>query len=199
MRELTYVDAVNEALTEEMARDERVFIMGEDISKGYGGGIFGATKNLFDRFGPERVIDTPISEAGIAGCAVGAAMMGFRPVVEFMFGDFLTLAIDQIVNFAGKIRWCLDGKSGAPIVYRTAYGAGVGAALQHSQSFEAWFAHVPGLKVVLPSTPADAKGLLKAAIRDDDPVVFFEHKYLYRARRDPCRTGITLSLSGKAT
>lgn len=178
---MTYLDAVNEALNEEMARDERVFIMGEDISQGYGGGIFGATKNLLARFGPDRVIDTPISEAGIAGCAVGAALMGYRPIVEFMFGDFLTLAIDQIVNLAAKMRWCLDGKSGAPIVYRTAYGAGIGAALQHSQSFEAWFAHVPGLKVVLPSTPSDAKGLLKAAIRDDDPVVFFEHKYLYRA------------------
>lgn len=197
MREITYLDAVSEALNEEMARDERVFIMGEDISKGYGGGIFGATKNLFDRFGPERVIDTPISEAGIAGCAVGAALMGYRPVVEFMFGDFLTLATDQIVNLAAKMRWCLDGKSGAPIVYRTAYGAGVGAALQHSQSFEAWFAHVPGLKVVLPSTPADAKGLLKSSIRDDDPVVFFEHKYLYRALKGPVPDGDHLVPIGK--
>lgn len=197
MREITYLDAVNEALSEEMARDERVFIMGEDISQGYGGGIFGATKNLFQRFGPDRVIDTPISEAGIAGCAVGAALMGYRPIVEFMFSDFMTLAMDQIVNLAAKMRWCLDGRSGTAIVYRTAYGAGVGAALQHSQSFEAWFAHVPGLKVVLPSTPADAKGLLKAAVRDDDPVVFFEHKYLYRSLKGPVPEGDVLVPIGK--
>lgn len=186
MKELTYLEAINEALHEEMARDERVFIMGEDIAVGYGGGgIFGATKELLQRFGPERVIDTPISESGIAGCAVGAALMGYRPIVEFMFGDFLTIAMDQIVNLAAKMRWCLNGESGVPIVYRAPCGAGVGAALHHSQSFEAWFAHVPGLKVVLPSTPADAKGLLKAAVRDDDPVVFFEHKYLYRSLKGP--------------
>jgi len=186
MKELTYLEAINEALHEEMARDERVFAMGEDVAAGYmRGGIFGATRNLLERFGPERVYDTPISESGISGCAVGAALMGYRPIVELMFGDFLTLAMDQIVNLAAKMRWCLDGKSGVPIVYRTAYGAGVGAALHHSQSFEAWFAHVPGLKVVLPSTPADAKGLLKAAVRDDDPVVFFEHKYLYRSLKGP--------------
>ena len=186
MKELTYLEAINEALNEEMARDERVFIMGEDIAVGYGGGgIFGATKDLLQRFGPERVIDTPISESGIAGCAVGAALMGYRPIVEFMFGDFLTIAMDQIVNLAAKMRWCLNGESGVPIVYRAPCGAGVGAALHHSQSFEAWFAHVPGLKVILPSTPADAKGLLKAAVRDDDPVVFFEHKYLYRSLKGP--------------
>ncbi|MCJ7595438.1 MAG: alpha-ketoacid dehydrogenase subunit beta [Desulfobacterales bacterium] len=186
MKELTYLEAINEALHEEMARDERVFAMGEDVAAGYmRGGIFGATRNLLERFGPERVYDTPISESGICGCAVGAALMGYRPIVELMFGDFLTLAMDQIVNLAAKMRWCLDGKSGVPIVYRTAYGAGVGAALHHSQSFEAWFAHVPGLKVVLPSTPADAKGLLKAAVRDEDPVIFFEHKYLYRSLKGP--------------
>ena len=186
MKELTYLEAINEALHEEMTRDERVFIMGEDIAVGYGGGgIFGATKDLLERFGPERVIDTPISESGIAGCAVGAALMGYRPIVEFMFGDFLTIAMDQIVNLAAKMRWCLNGENGVPIVYRAPCGAGVGAALHHSQSFEAWFAHVPGLKVILPSTPADAKGLLKAAVRDDDPVVFFEHKYLYRSLKGP--------------
>lgn len=185
MKNLTYLDAVNEALHEELARDERVFIMGEDVGLGYRGGIFGATKGLLERFGPERVIDTPISESGIAGCAVGAALMGYRPIVEFMFGDFLAIAMDQIVNLAAKMRWCLDGKSGVPIVYRTAFGGGVGAALHHSQCFEAWFAHVPGLKVILPSTPADAKGLLKAAVRDDDPVVFFEHKLLYRTLSGP--------------
>lgn len=185
MKELTYLEAINEALTEEMERDERVFIMGEDISKGYGGGIFGVTKGLAEKFGPERVIDTPISESGIAGCAIGAALAGYRPIVEFMFSDFILIAMDQIVNIAAKMRWCLDGKEGVPIVYRTAYGAGVGAALQHSQSFEAFFAHVPGLKVILPSTPADAKGLMKAAVRDEDPVIFFEHKYLYRTLKGP--------------
>jgi len=190
MRELTYLNAINEALTEEMARDESVFIMGEDVATGYGdggigGGIFGATKYLSDKFGPERVFDTPISESGIAGCAVGAALLGYRPIVEIMFGDFMLIASDQIINLAAKMRWCLNGQSGVPIVYRTAYGAGVGAALQHSQSFEAMFAGVPGLKVVLPSTPKDAKGLLKAAVRDDDPVLFFEHKYLYRSLKGP--------------
>jgi acetoin:2,6-dichlorophenolindophenol oxidoreductase subunit beta len=180
MREMTYVEAINEAMMEEMARDERVFVMGEDVGTGYGGGIFTATRGLLDKFGPERVIDTPISESAIAGCAVGAALAGYRPIAEFMFSDFLTIAMDQIVNLAAKMRWSLGGDIGVPIVYRAAYGAGVGAALQHSQAFEAWFAHVPGLKVVLPSTPADAKGLLKSAIRDDDPVIFLEHKFLYK-------------------
>lgn len=189
MKEITYLEAINEALTEEMERDERVFIMGEDIGVGYGGGIFGATRGLLDKFGPERVIDTPISESAIAGCAVGAALIGYRPIVEFMFSDFMTIAMDQIVNFAAKMRWCLGGEVGIPIVYRSAYGAGVGAGLQHSQSFEAWFAHVPGLKVVVPSTPADAKGLLKAAVRDDDPVIFFEHKFLYRQLKGPVPEG----------
>jgi pyruvate dehydrogenase E1 component beta subunit len=154
--------------------------MGEDVGTGYGGGIFGSTRGLLEKFGPERVIDTPISESAIAGCAVGAALVGYRPIIEFMFSDFLTIAMDQIVNLAAKMRWCMGGEMGVPIVYRSAYGAGVGAALQHSQAFEAWFAHVPGLKVVLPSTPADAKGLLKASVRDDDPVVFLEHKFLYK-------------------
>ena len=135
MKELTYLEAINEALHEEMARDEKVFLMGEDVGLGYGGGIFGATRGLLERFGPERVYDTPISESGIAGCAVGAALTGYRPIIEFMFADFLTLAIDQIVNLAAKMRWCLDGKGGVPIVYRTPLGAGVGAALHHSQSF----------------------------------------------------------------
>jgi pyruvate/2-oxoglutarate/acetoin dehydrogenase E1 component len=189
MREITFVEAISEALTEEMARDERVFIMGEDVSTGYGGGIFGATRGLLQKFGPERVIDTPISESAIAGCAVGAALVGYRPIVEFMFSDFLTIAMDQIVNIAAKMRWCLDGNTGVPIVYRAAYGAGVGAGLQHSQAFEAWVAHVPGLKVVLPSTPADAKGLLKAAVRDDDPVIFLEHKLLYRQLKGPVLEG----------
>jgi acetoin:2,6-dichlorophenolindophenol oxidoreductase subunit beta len=180
MKEMTYVEAINEALMEEMARDEKVFIMGEDIGRGYGGGIFTATRGLLDRFGPERVIDTPISESGISGCGIGAALTGYRPIVEIMYSDFLTIAMDQIVNLASKMRWSMGGDTGVPIVYRSAYGAGAGAAMQHSQAFEAWFAHVPGLKVVLPSTPADAKGLLKSAIRDDDPVIFLEHKFLYK-------------------
>jgi pyruvate/2-oxoglutarate/acetoin dehydrogenase E1 component len=181
MRELTYVEAINEALVEELERDEKVFIMGEDISIGYGGGgIFGATRGLQERFGPGKVIDTPLSESALAGCGVGAALTGMRPIVEIMFADFLAIAMDQLVNNAAKMRWCLDGKVGVPVVYRTAYGAGVGAALHHSQSFEAWVAHVPGLKVAMPATPADAKGLLKASVRDDDPVIFLEHKFLYK-------------------
>jgi len=197
MREITYLEAINEALMEEMARDEKVFIMGEDIGVGYGGGIFGATKGLLDKFGPERVIDTPISESAIAGCAVGAALIGYRPIVEFMFSDFMTIAMDQIVNLAAKMRWSMGGDKGIPVVYRGAYGGGVGAALQHSQTFEAWFAHVPGLKVVLPSTPADAKGLLKAAVRDDDPVIFLEHKFLYRQLKGPVPEGDYLVPIGK--
>ena len=126
MREITYLEAINEALMEEMARDEKVFIMGEDIGVGYGGGIFGATKGLLDKFGPERVIDTPISESAIAGCAVGAALMGYRPIVEFMFSDFMTIAMDQIVNLAVKMRWSMGGDKGIPVVYRGAYGGGVG-------------------------------------------------------------------------
>ena len=186
MREITYVEAINEALTEEMERDEKVFVIGEDISVGYGGGgVFGATRGLFDKFGEKRVIDTPLSESAIAGCAGGAALMGYRPVAEIMFGDFLPLTADQMVNVAAKMRWVLGGKADVPVVYRTAYGAGLGAGLHHSQSFEAWFAHVPGMKVVMPSTPGDAKGLLKSAIRDNDPVLFMEHKLLYRRLKGP--------------
>lgn len=181
MKEIFYVEALNEAITEEMERDDKVFIIGEDIAVGYGGGgVFGATRGLFDKFGAERVIDAPLSESAIAGSAVGAALVGYRPIVELMFGDFLTIASEQIVNCAAKMRWSLGGKVDVPIVYRTAFGAGVGAGLHHSQCFEAWFAGVPGLKVVLPSTPADAKGLLKAAVRDNDPVLVMEHKLLYR-------------------
>jgi len=198
MREIRYVDAINEALTEELERDEKVFIIGEDIAVGYGGGgCFGATRGLYDRFGSERVIDAPLSESALAGCGVGAALAGYRPIVEIMFGDFLTIAADQIVNCAAKMRWVLGGQVDIPIVYRTAYGAGVGAGLHHSQSFEAWFAHVPGLKVILPSTPADAKGLLKAAVRDNDPVVFMEHKFLYARQKGPVPDDDTLVPIGK--
>jgi pyruvate dehydrogenase E1 component beta subunit len=181
MKDLFYLDAVNEALTEEMARDDNVFIIGEDIAVGYGGGgVFGATRGLLDKFGEERVIDAPLSESAIAGSAIGAALVGYRPIVELMFGDFLTIASEQIVNCAAKMRWSLGGEVDVPIVYRTAYGGGVGAGMHHSQCFDHWFAGVPGLKVVLPSTPADAKGLLKAAVRDNDPVIVLEHKYLYK-------------------
>jgi pyruvate dehydrogenase E1 component beta subunit len=198
MREMTYVEAVNEAIHEEMARDEKVFIIGEDISVGYGGGgIFGATKGLRDRFGPERVIDTPLSESVIAGTGVGAALAGFRPIVEIMFMDFFAISMDQLVNCAAKMRWCLNGEADMPIVYRTAYGAGVGAGLHHSQSFEAWVAHVPGLKVVMPSSPADAKGLLKSSVRDNDPVIFMEHKYLYKRMKGPVPEGEHLVPIGK--
>jgi pyruvate dehydrogenase E1 component beta subunit len=186
MREITYIEAINEALIEEMERDEKVFIMGEDISIGYGGGgVFGATRGLLEKFGEKRVIDTPLSESAIVGCAGGAALMGYRPIAEIMFGDFLTLTADQMVNITSKMRWVLGGAADVPIVYRTAYGAGVGAGLHHSQSLEAWFAHIPGIKVVMPSTPADAKGLLKASIRDNDPVLFMEHKLLYKRLKGP--------------
>jgi pyruvate/2-oxoglutarate/acetoin dehydrogenase E1 component len=154
--------------------------MGEDIRIGYGkGGAFGATQGLFAKFGPERVIDMPISESAIAGPAVGAALWGMRPIAEIMFSDFLTLAMDHIANSAAKMRYAYAGEAIVPVVFRMACGAGVGAALHHSQSPEAWITNVPGLKVVMPSTPHDAKGLLKSAIRDDNPVVFFEHKLLY--------------------
>ncbi len=180
MREISFLEAINEALHEEMARDERVFIMGEDVRIGYGkGGAFGASKGLLARFGPERVIDTPISESAIAGTAGGAALWGMRPIAEIMFSDFLPLAMDHIANTAAKMRYAYAGEAIVPVVFRMAFGAGVGAALHHSQSPEAWITNVPSLKVVMPSTPYDAKGLLKSAIRDDNPVVFFEHKFLY--------------------
>jgi pyruvate/2-oxoglutarate/acetoin dehydrogenase E1 component len=186
MREITYVEAINEALLEEMERDERVFIFGEDITIGYGGGgMFGATRGLADKFGPNRVIDTPLSEVAIAGAALGAALVGLRPIAEIMFGDFLSIIMDQLVNNVAKMRWVLNGEVDVPIVYRTSYGAGIGAGFHHSQSFEAWLAHVPGLKVVMPSDPADAKGLLKTAIRDNDPIMFMEHKFLYKRLTGP--------------
>lgn len=173
----TIREAINEALREEMERDERVFMMGEDI--GVAGNVFKVTAGLYERFGQDRVRDTPIAEAGIVGLAVGAAMTGMRPVVEIMFSDFTTLASDQIVNQAAKLRYMTGGQAEVPLVIRTAMGAGRRAAAQHSQSLHAWYAHIPGLKVVLPSTPADAKGLLKSAIRDDNPVIFMEDKMMY--------------------
>jgi pyruvate/2-oxoglutarate/acetoin dehydrogenase E1 component len=178
-RSLTYAQALNEALREEMKRDPRVVLMGEDIGVWGGGGVFGVTRGLLAEFGPQRVRDTPISEAGFTGIGVGAALAGLRPVVEFMYVDFSMLAMDQICNQAAKIRWMLGGEVPVPLVIRAQQGAGRGNGPQHSQSLEAWYAHTPGLKVVMPSTPADAKGLLKAAIRDDNPVIFLEHKLLY--------------------
>lgn len=180
MREITYREALREALQEEMRRDERVLLMGEDL--GLYGGCFGVTQGLLEEFGEERVRDTPISEAGFTGIAVGAAVTGMRPVVEIMFCDFITIAMDQIVNQAAKMRYMYGGKVKVPLVVRTAIGAGRSSAAQHSQSLHAWFAHIPGLRVVLPSTPYDAKGLLKSAIRDDNPVVFFEDKMSYNTR-----------------
>jgi pyruvate/2-oxoglutarate/acetoin dehydrogenase E1 component len=176
----TIREAINEALHEEMERDSSVFIMGEDI--GVAGGVFKVTAGLLDAFGSERVRDTPIAEAGIVGLAVGAAMTGMRPVVEIMFIDFTTLASDQIVNQAAKLRYMTAGQTKVPLVIRTAMGAGRRAAAQHSQSLQAWFCHIPGLKVIMPSTPADAKGLLKSAIRDDNPVLFLEDKMMYNQK-----------------
>lgn len=177
MRELFYKQAVSEALREEMLRDERVFLLGLDI--GRFGGTLKATDGLWEEFGEERVKDTPLSEAAIAGAAVGAAMTGMRPVAEIMYIDFTTIAMDQICNQAAKLRYMSGGQARIPVVFRTQEGAGKCSAAQHAQSLETWFAHIPGLKVVLPSTPYDVKGLLKTAIRDDAPVVFIEHKMLY--------------------
>jgi pyruvate/2-oxoglutarate/acetoin dehydrogenase E1 component len=180
MREITYAEAIREALRQEMQQDERVFLMGEDI--GVYGGAFGVTLGLLDEFGKARVRDTPISEAVIAGAAAGAAMTGMRPVCEIMFMDFTTIAMEQTVNQAAKTRFMFGGKTEVPMVLRTAAGSGTGAAGQHSQSLEAWFVHSPGLKVVMPSTPYDAKGLLVSSIRDNNPVIFIEQKLLYHAK-----------------
>jgi pyruvate dehydrogenase E1 component beta subunit len=179
-RELSYAQAIQEALAIAMERDKRVFLMGEDI--GVYGGAFQVTGDLVHRFGEDRVMDTPIAELGGAGVAVGAALLGRRPVYEFQFSDFATLAMEQIVNQAAKIRYMLGGNASVPLVMRFPSGSGTGAAAQHSQSLEAWLAHVPGLKVVQPSTPHDAKGMLLAAIEDPDPVMFFEHKLLYKMK-----------------
>ncbi|MCY9002489.1 alpha-ketoacid dehydrogenase subunit beta [Peribacillus frigoritolerans] len=181
-REITYLEAVREAMSEEMRQNEDVFILGEDI--GVYGGAFGVTRGMIEEFGPERVRNTPISEAAIAGGAVGAALTGMRPILELQFSDFITIAMDQLVNQAAKTRYMFGGKGKVPMVVRTPAGSGTGAAAQHSQSLEAWMAHIPGLKVVQPSTAYDAKGLLKAAMDDDNPVIFYEHKLLYRTQCD---------------
>jgi len=180
MRELTYAKAINEALRQNMQADDRVILMGEDI--GPYGGIFQVTAGLYQEFGRERVIDTPISEAAFVGAAVGAALTGLRPVVEVMFIDFTTVCMDMIVNQMAKIRYMFGGQAKVPVVLRTNIGAGRGAAAQHSQSFHAFFVHIPGLFVVLPSTPYDAKGLMNTAIKSENPVIFVEHKKLYNEK-----------------
>jgi pyruvate dehydrogenase E1 component beta subunit len=179
-REISYAQAVREALQLAMRRDERVFMLGEDI--GVYGGAFGVSDGLIDEFGPERVRDTPISEAVIAGASIGSAMTGMRPVAEIQFMDFITLSMEQLVLQGAKIRFMFGGKATVPMVLRTPAGSGTGAAAQHSESLEAWFVHVPGLKVVMPATPYDVKGLLLAAIEDDNPVIFVEHKLLYNTK-----------------
>ncbi|HPC56884.1 MAG TPA: alpha-ketoacid dehydrogenase subunit beta [Caldisericia bacterium] len=175
MRKMNFAQAINEGIRSEMRRDPNVFLMGEDVKFG----VFGVTAGLIDEFGEERVRDTPITEEAIAGGAVGAAAAGSRPIAEIMFIDFITVAMDQIVNQAAKMRYMFGGKIKLPITFRTMAGAGISAAAQHSQSLEAWFTHVPGIKVVFPSTPKDALGLIISSIRDDNPVLFIEHKLLY--------------------
>ena len=177
MREIEYREAIREAVIEEMDRDPKVFLIGEDIGK-YGG-AFRVYKGLLEKYGPDRVINTPISEAAIIGAGIGAAVTGYRPISELMFIDFAALAMDQIVNQAAKIRYMTGDNLNVPLVIRTQGGAGRGVAAQHSQSLEAWFYHVPGLKVVMPATPYDVKGLLKTAVRDNNPVIFIEHKMIY--------------------
>lgn len=205
-REISYAEAIREAMDIALARDPRVVLMGEDI--GIYGGAFQVTGDLIHKYGPDRVMDTPISELGGAGVAVGAALTGLRPIFEFQFSDFAGLAMEQIVNQAAKLRFMLGGAVSVPLVMRFPAGSGTGAAAQHSQSLEAWFGHVPGLKVVQPATPADAKGLLLAALDDPDPVLIFEHKLLYKmkgavpeghyttpiGKADLCRAGRDLTI-----
>ncbi len=195
MREITYLEAVREAMTQEMERDERVFLIGEDI--GEYGGAFQVSYGMLEKFGRERILDTPITELGLTGAAVGAALIGMRPIAEIMFMDFTTLASEQLVNQAAKLRFMFGGKATVPMVLRTPAGSGTGAAEHHSQSFEAWFTHVPGLKVVMPSTPYDVKGLLISSIRDDNAVVFIEHKLLYKVKGPVPEEPYTIPL-GKA-
>lgn len=192
MRNMTYAEALREAILNEMRRDPAVFLLGEDI--GRFGGTFGVTRGLIDEFGEDRVRDTPISETAITGVSIGAAATGMRPVAELMFMDFVTVAMDQLVNQAAKMRYMFGGKITIPMVLRMPAGAGIQAAAQHSQSLEAWFTHVPGLKVVYPSTPKDALGLMISAIRDDNPVVFVEHKVLYSMKGDVPNTNEPIPL-----
>jgi 2-oxoisovalerate dehydrogenase E1 component beta subunit len=186
-RELSYLEAIREALAEEMRRDAKVFVLGEDV--GAYGGAFGVTQGLYEEFGESRVIDTPISESAIVGISIGAALRGYRPVAEMQFADFISCAFDQIVNQAATLRYRYGGRASVPVVVRAPSGGNVGGGLYHSQNPEAWFVHRAGLKVVAPATAYDAKGLLKAAIRDDNPVVYVEHKYLYRRAKGPVPEG----------
>ena len=195
MREITYAEAIREAMSEEMRRDENVYLLGEDV--GLYGGAFGVSVGMMDEFGEERVRDTPISEAVIAGAAAGSAVTGMRPIAELMFMDFSTIAMDAIVNQAAKMRYMFGGKAQVPFVLRCPAGSGTGAAAQHSQSLEAWFCHIPGLKVVAASTPYDVKGLLKSSIRDNNPVIFVEQKLLYRVKGEVPEEEYTIPL-GKA-
>jgi pyruvate/2-oxoglutarate/acetoin dehydrogenase E1 component len=195
MAAMTFAQALNNAHKLEMQRDANIYVAGEDV--GVYGGIFGVTGGLLDQFGDKRVRDTPITESAIVGTAVGAAAAGLRPVIELMFVDFIGVAMDQLYNQAAKMKYMFGGKAKLPITLRTTCGAGMGAAAQHSQCLEAWFMHVPGLKVVMPSTPYDAKGLLISAIRDDNPVVFLEHKMLYGTQGEVPEESYTIPL-GKA-
>jgi 2-oxoisovalerate dehydrogenase E1 component beta subunit len=195
-KELTYLEAIREALFEEMRRDSKVFVLGEDV--GEYGGAFSVTQGLFEEFGDARVIDTPISESAIIGISIGASQRGYRPVAEMQFADFISCGFDQIVNQAATLRYRYGGRASVPIVVRAPSGGNVGGGLYHSQNPEAWFIHRPGLKVVAPSTAYDAKGLLKAAIRDDNPVIYFEHKYLYRRAKGPVPEGDEIVPIGKA-
>ena len=188
MREITYAEAIREAMSQEMRKDKDVFLMGEDI--GVYGGAFGVSHGMIEEFGEERIRETPISEAAIVGASVGAASTGMRPIAEVMFSDFTAVAFDQIVNQAAKMRYQFGGQAKVPMVIRTPSGSGTGAAAQHSQSPEAWFCHVPGLKVVAPSTPYDAKGLLITAIRDDNPVIFFRAETALQTEGAGTRRGI---------
>jgi pyruvate/2-oxoglutarate/acetoin dehydrogenase E1 component len=196
MSEITVRQALNDAMREEMRRDPTIIILGCDV--GLRGGPFGITKDLQKEFGPKRVVDTPISEPAFTGAGIGAAATGLRPIVEILYSDWITLAMDQIVNMAAKMRYMFGGKVNVPIVIRAPFGSGGGNAAQHSQSFEAWFNHVPGLKVAAPITPYDIKGMLKASIRDDNPVIFFEHKRSYQLKGEvPDNEDYTVPL-GKA-
>lgn len=196
MAEMTYAAAIRYAMESEMERDPHVFLMGEDI--GVYGGAFGVTAGMIDRFGRDRIRDTPIAEEAIVGTGIGSALVGMRPIVEMQFSDFIMNAMDQIVNQAAKIYFMFGGQMTVPLVIRGPAGAGTGAAAQHSQSLEAWFHHVPGLKVVMPATPDDARGLLLAAIRDPNPVIFFEHKLLYKMKGEVAESAEALPL-GKAS
>lgn len=196
MAELTYIQAITSAMQEELARDENVFIVGEDV--GAKGGVFRATDNLYQEFGEDRVIDAPLAESAIIGVSIGAAMYGMRPIAEIQFADFIFPAVNQIMSEAAKIRYRSNNDWNCPITIRAPYGGGIGGALYHSQSIEAVFANTPGLKIVMPSSPSDAKGLLKSAIRDNDPVLFLEHKRAYRLLKEEIPEGDYLIPIGKA-